>query len=192
MIDECITNPTWRKPCATFLHYATQNWFTVSRSIHAISGIRDRVCLCREAPYVSEQKYEILVGIRICVARGRPTRKPEAMRNSAFRGLARSSNYPVYSIYITYTNAYPCPTPKPPQRRSMSPPSHRRPHGNRSNYRRVSESTDWIQKLCRWRNNIRHTFARVNIELSFLVISHERRRRRRARLVKTRSAMRDP
>lgn len=109
----------------------------------------------------------------LCRSVQREKRKPREIR---LFGLARSSNYPVYSIYITYTNAYSCPTPKPPQRRSMSPPSHRL-HGNRSNYRRVSGSTDWIQKLCRWRNNIRHTFARVNIELSFLVIPHERRHR---------------
>lgn len=107
----------------------------------------------------------------LCCAVQRENRKPWEIR---LFGLARSSNYLVYSIYIMYTNAYPRPMPKPPQRCSMSPPSHRRPHGNRSNYRRVSGSTDWIQKLCRWRNNIRHTFARVNIELSFLVIPHRK------------------
>ncbi|TGZ50692.1 hypothetical protein DBV15_06914 [Temnothorax longispinosus] len=76
----------------------------------------------------------------------RSNEKTGSHEKFGFSGLARSSNYLVYSIYITYTNAYPCPRrPKPPvpqRRRSMSPPSHRRPHGNRSNYRRVSGSTD--------------------------------------------------
>lgn len=102
-------------------------------------------------------------------------RKP---REIQLFGLARSSNYLVYSIYITYTNARIRTTTKPPPTPlNVATLTRRRPHGNRSNYRRVSGTADWIQKLCRWRNNIRHTFARVNIELSFLVIPRENKNR---------------
>lgn len=103
-----------------------------------------------------------------------PTRPRPCWRENRRFERVRSSNYPVYSIYITHTRY---PLLSTPSRSPTSFPSRcplcyprRRPHGNRSNYRRVSGSTNWIQKLCRWCNNIRHTFARVNIELSSLVI----------------------
>lgn len=68
--------------------------------------IRDHLYLLENAcMYIRVRKCDTpTTWMRVCVVVRRENRKPREIR---LFGLERSSNYLVYSIYITYTNAHP-------------------------------------------------------------------------------------
>jgi len=134
MIDECIINPIqWNFVQLLFAHYTIRVkliycigiYMPICTEIYMQSLGLGTTFIYHEAHTYQNRSTRILWYTDLCRTVWGENRKSWEIR---LFGLARSSNYPVYSIYITYTNAYPCPTPKPPLNvATLTPTASRQP-----------------------------------------------------------------